>query len=520
MIKELFKFSPFQSRSRKKVNTFDIYDSVQDSEINSSIEENLSYKAVKGVFWMLASLLGSRFLGFISTMILARILAPAEFGQFGFALLVISYLQTVGDLGVGAALIYEQREQKSAPNVSFVINILTGLLWFALIQATAPFVVILFKDPEIIPILRVLSFVFIINAFGNTNDVLLRKGLAFKKRLIPDVSLGLIKGLISVVLAILGYGVWSLVWGQVIGTACATIALWLVFPWSPRIEFPWKLAKQMLGYGWKIVTVNGLAAIVHHLDYVIVGGILGSAAFGYYSLAYKIPELSIVVVIWGVGKVMFPTYSKLQNDIPSLQNMYLGTIRHISLLTIPSGVGIALLGSIIITVVYGDRWTPSIPVLQILALAATIRSLSSNNGDVYNAVGRPDILVKLGLLRTILLVPSLIYGARFGIAGVAVAQLSITCIGTLLSFYIIGRVLSLPMKSVLSVLGPAFGSSTIMLICLYLFNPLVSNTPHAVNLVSSVSFGFIIYLLAIFLLSPGTLRNVKVTIVSSFRKTA
>ena len=520
MISKLFNLFPLQSSNPYKDDTPTINHSVNDSEILQTPEEKLTHKAIKGVFWMFASFLGSRVLGFISTIILARILVPSEFGQFGFALLVISYLQTVGDIGVGVALIYEQRHYRSATNISFIINLITGLLWFILAQAIAPFVGSFFKEPDVIPIFQVLSFIFLMNALGNTNDALLRKEIAFKKRLIPDLSLGFIKGIVTVILAILGHGVWSLVWGHLIGTAASTLALWLVLPWRPRIDFPWKLAKHMLGYGWKIATVNVLAAIVHHLDYLIVGGILGSAAFGYYTLAYKIPELSIIVVIWGVGKVMFPTYSKLRNDVSSLQKIYLGTIRYISLLTIPSGLGLALLSSIMVYTLYGDRWAPSIPVLQALAIAATLRSLSSNNGDVYNATGRPDILVKLGLLRVALLVPSLIYGARFGIAGVAVAQLLITCISTLLNFYIIGKILSLPMKSILSELTPAFISSIIMLICLYLFSPIVTHIPDAVNLILSVSFGFIIYLLAIHLISPNTLRNARITIFSSFRKAA
>lgn len=520
MIRKIFNlFSRITKRS-SIIITDDLANNINNSVLAETPTEELTYKAVRGVFWMYVSLVGSKLLVFASTIILARILIPAEFGLFGFALLVISYLEIIGDMGMGSALIYEQKQSKQGANVSFIINLITGLLWFILAQAIAPLVAAIFKEPEVVPILRVLSFVFIINALGNTNDVLLRKELAFKKRMIPELIRGFMKGLFTVILALQGLGVWSLVWGQVIGSAVSTLALWLVFMWRPRFQFPWNLAKRMLGYGWKIVSVNALAAIVHHLDYWVVGVMLGSAAFGYYSLAYKIPELSIVMIIWAVGKVMFPTYSKMQNDFPSLRQSYLVTLRYLSLLTMPAGVGLTFLGAVIIYTLYGDNWDPSVPVLQALAITVTLRSLSSNNGDIYKATGRPDILVKLGLLRAALLVPALIYGARFGIAGVAVAHMLVTGANTLLNFYIIHKILSIPIRSILSGLKPAFLSSMVMAIGLYFFKPVVSNMPIVVNLVLAVFFGFIVYLLSTRLISPGILKNARITILSSFKKLA
>ena len=253
--------------------------------------------AVRGLVWTYASFAGSKLLVFVATVILARLLMPADFGQVAFALVVISYLDTVGDLGISEALIYKQDRVEDAANITFIISLLTGAVWFLLILAMAPLAAAFFKDPACEPILRAMAWVFVITALGNTHDALLRRDLGFKQRAIPEFAQGLIKGIGSIVLALRGWGVWSLVWGHLIGAAVSTLALWLIVPWRPRWQFAWDLARRMLRYGGQIVSVNVLGAITHHVDYLIVGRILGSAALGFYILAFRIPEVIITMII-------------------------------------------------------------------------------------------------------------------------------------------------------------------------------------------------------------------------------
>jgi len=474
--------------------------------------------AVRGVLWTYVSFAGGKLLGFASIIILARLLIPAEFGQLGFALVFISYLDTIGDLGVSAALIYEQKRSEQAANIAFIINLISGVLWFILVLAMAPLVADFFRDPGVEPILRVLAWVFIITALGNTHDALLRKELAFKQRLIPDFARALMKGFFSVVLALIGWGVWSLVWGQLIGAVVATAALWYVVPWRPRLQFPLSLARRMLRYGAQIVSVNILAAIVHHVDYLIVGRMLGSAALGFYTMAYRIPELVITMIIWVVGSVAFPAYSKLQDDRPALQKAFLITLRYLSLLTIPAGMGLAVLGTIIIYTLYGEKWAPSIQVMQALAIAVSLRSLGSHAGDVYKATGRPDILTKLSLLRAVVLIPALIFSARLGIGGVAIALMIVTGASTLLNLVIVSNILSIPMKSILAEFKPALLGSVAMFVSLHILLPILSGWPNVLSLIVSMIFGFGVYTLSVWFISPDTIHNARTTIVSSFSK--
>ncbi|HEX8148583.1 MAG TPA: lipopolysaccharide biosynthesis protein [Pyrinomonadaceae bacterium] len=480
----------------------------------------LGRRAVQGVLWTYVSFAGSKLLVFASTVILARLLVPAEFGQVGFALLVISYLDTVGDFGVSSALIYERERPEEAADVSFVISLLTGLLWFAAAYAGAPLVAEFFDDPGVVSILRVTALVFVINALGNTHDALLRRDLEFKKRLAPDFAMALIKGGCSVGLAMAGWGVWSLVWGQLIGTAASTVALWLVVPWRPRWHTSWRTARGMLSYGGKIVSVNVVSAVVHDADFVIVGRVLGGAALGLYSLAYRTPEFFITMIIWVIGKVTFPVYAKLRDDPPALRQAFLLTLRYLSLITLPAGLGLAALGGLFVPAFYGEHWEAATATLQALAVAGALRSLGSHAGDVYKATGRPGILTKLGILRAAVLVPSMWWGARYGILGVALAQLVVTLGSTLLNLYVAGRVLKLSAWSLLAEFKTAALGSCAMVSALLLLLPLLAGLPKWAGLTAGVVAGAAVYALAAWVVGRETVEQARTTVLTSLRRAA
>jgi O-antigen/teichoic acid export membrane protein len=489
---------------------------------HAGASEKIARQAAGGIFWTYVSFAGGKLLVFASTVILARLLVPTEFGQVAFALLVISYLEAVGDLGVSSALIYEKDDQEEAANVSFLISITTGIVWFVLVFFAAPFAAEFFSEPAVVPILRALAWTFPINALGNVHDALLRKELHFKKRLAPDIASALIKGTISIALAWFGWGVWSLVWGQIAGSVVTTLALWIVIRWRPTLKGSLRVARRIVSYGGKIVSVNIVSAIVHDADYVVVGRMLGSAALGLYTIAYRIPEMGITMIIWVIGKVTFPVYAKLRDDPPALRSAFLATLRYLSLLTVPAGVGLAVLGEPFVKVFFGERWLAAVPAMQALAVAGCLRSLGSHAGDVYKATGRPDILVKLGIARAVILVPAMIWAARYGIIGVAIAQIAVTGVSTIANLFIAGKMLSASIWSLLAEFRAAAAGSLLMGAVLYFLIYFLNNTDAgqlngALTLLLMIAVGVIIYAASIFVFSREALLQAWTLVVASRR---
>jgi len=472
---------------------------------------SIGRKAIKGIFWSYASFLGGKFLVFLSTIILARLLSPVEFGQMGFALVVLGYVNSVGDFGLTSALIFERKQVQEAATITFFITVAASVLWFGFTVLFNDVIADFFHDAIVSEILEVIAWVFIITALGSTQDALLQRELDFHKRIIPGILRALLKGTASIILALLGWGVWSLVWGHMIGEATATLSLWLIVRWRPVFTIPMELLRKMLSYGGQIVSVNILAAIIHHVDLIIVGHYLGGVALGLYSIAYRIPELLVTMIIWVIGNVTFPAYAKLQNDRPALQNAFLITLRYLSLLTIPAGFGVAMLSSVLIPVVFGNQWIASVPVLQALAVAATLRSLGSHAGDVYKATGRPDILTKLGILRAALMVPSLIWATRYGIEGVSLMLVFVTALSTVLNLLVACKIIGMPARAILSQFKAPVAACAVMIGGMYLFGKMLSGATDLIRLIVLMLSGAALFIGFLWIFRRDLFIQVKAT---------
>ena len=369
---------------------------------------SFSIATVKGTFWTYTSYYSGKIIVFISTIILARLLTKDDFGVVGYALVVIGLLDVLGDLGVGAALVYH-REDPHAASTAFWLGIFVGFVLFGLSWFVAPLAGWYFNDPRAVPVIRVLALTFPISAFSNVHSNLLRKGLEFKRKFVPDLSRSLAKGIFSILFAVLGFGAWSLVFGQVLGTLTTVITYWQVFSWKPSFHFNWSLGRSLLSYGMHLVAVDSLAMLLLNLDYLFVGRFLGAEALGVYSLAFRMPDLLITQFCTSVSAVLFPVYVKMRDNAQSLGHGFLVTMRYVSMVTVPLGLGLALVSRPFVLIFLTEKWVEAIPVIQAISIYAMFLSLAYNAGSLYKATGKPYILTRLGFVRLIMLAPALYF---------------------------------------------------------------------------------------------------------------
>ena len=335
----------------------------------------LSTTTVKGTFWTYLSYYSGKIIIFLSTIILARLLTKDDFGVVGYALVVIGLLDVLSDLGIGAALVY-YRENPRAASTAFWLGIGIGIALFGISWIVAPVAGWYFNDPRAVPVIRVLAITFPLSAFSNVHSSLLRKALEFKKKFIPDLSRSIAKGVFSIVFALIGFGAWSLVLGQVMGTLTTAFSYWRVFPWKPSFDFDWSLGKSLLSYGVHMVSVDSIAMLLLNLDYLFVGRFLGAEALGVYSLAFRMPDLLITQFCTSVSKVLFPVYVKMRDQAEALGNGFILTMRYVSMVTVPLGLGLALVSRPFVLVFLTDKWVEAIPVIQAISIYAMFLSLS------------------------------------------------------------------------------------------------------------------------------------------------
>lgn len=477
----------------------------------------LAGRTAWGYIWAVLGTIAGKGLGLLTLVVVARILAPGEYGLFAFALVYITYLETIGDLGTGMALVYWPSRLRDAAQVTFIINVGMGIALTALTWFSAPYVAEFFHSPTGAPFLRALAWTFLIKALGNTHDALCRKALRFGARLLPEVGLATVKATIAIGLAVGGFGVWSLVWGQLAGVAVATALFWTIVPWRPRLQWPAGLFAPMIRYGRGIVAVNVLAAVTHHLDAVVVGRAVGATALGFYQIAYRIPEMALGLLVWQAGRVLFPAYARIHAAGDGLRTAYLVSLRYVSLLAGPMAIGLFALAEPLIVTLFGDAWRPAIPVLRALAVYAGLRALGSQTGEILKATGRPGLLAALGVAKAALIVPALLIASRWGLVAIAVAVASVCVLTTMINFAASCRLADVPASSLPGALRESGIASAILALTLAVWMRVVPEPAAATTLFGGVIVGFVVYAAAVAVLAPALPRQIMATLRSRRR---
>jgi O-antigen/teichoic acid export membrane protein len=469
--------------------------------------------AARGAAWALFSTGLAKLIALVGLTLLARLLAPREFGLLAFAMTYIVYAETIGDLGSAVALIYWPDRREEAAQVTFIINIAAGSFWCALTLFIAPFVADFFNAPHGAPIVRALAWAFVIKFAGNTHNALAQKYLRFGARAIPDLALSLIKAAISIVLAWRGFGAWSLVWGHIAGLSAWTIFLWVVVPWRPTWSWPSDLFKPMLNYGRHILFVNVIGAVIVHADLAVVGRYLGLTALGLYQMATKIPEATITIIVRALSAVLFPAFSKLAAAGEDLRGAYLISSRYVSAITMPMVVGLIILARPLVWAAFGSQWLASVPIVRVLAVLAGLQALNNYAGDILKGTGRANLIARLAVLRACLTVPALIWASHFSATAVAAALASSDGLGVIISIIITARILHMSLGSVLKAFAPSAIAAALMGAACGAWLYFTPQYGPALIAGGGVAIGAVVYLVALHLMDPALLRTARETLL-------
>lgn len=478
----------------------------------SGEDKDLGRRTARSFAWAIAAAVGGRVLTVASLAVVARILVPRDFGLFTFALVYVTYLNTVADLGVGTALIYRSSRVEDAAQAAFWVNAAMGVALCALTLGVAPLAADFFGSPAGVPVLRTLSVVFLVRGVANTHDALCRKELRFRERLLPELGLAGVKAALTVALALAGFGVWSLVWGQLLGTVAWAAALWRVVEWRPGFWWPRGVLGPLLDYGKAILALNVVAVVVHHADEVLVGRGLGMDALGFYQMGYKIPEMAVVLILWQVNTVLFPALSKARAAGGDLAAGYVEAVRWVALLAVPAAAGLCLLAEPLVLTLFGGQWGPSVPILRALAVYAALRALRSPAGDVLKAAGRPGLLAGLGVVKAAVLVPALLVAASRSAVAVGVAMAAVTALTLPLDVWFARRETGFRLRDLAGAAVGSLAPTALMAVALWGWMAALPDPSGPLALVGGVLGGGLVYLGAVRLLEPAAFRRAVATL--------
>jgi O-antigen/teichoic acid export membrane protein len=382
---------------------------------------NVKVRAIRGVFWSALDSWGSRVLSFIIFFILVRLLGPKTLGLVALASVFQSFMQVFLDQGLSQAIVQRDDLKDEHLDTAFWTNILTAIFLTIVSILASDWVATLFEEPSISLIIKYLSIAFILTSLCSVQQAILIRALRFKSLALRSLIATIFSGVVGVLMAVWGYGVWSLVAQQLSYNLGQVITLWNVSTWRPKLRFSSQHFHELFSFGINILGIRALHFINRRSDDILIGYYLGPVALGYYSVAYKFLLVMIELLSGVVEKVSMPTFSKLQNNIPKLRNAFYQVTWSTSVLTFPCFVAMSILAPNIVLVFFGDKWTQSIPVMQILALSGITATVVSYNGSLLKALGKPGLLLIISSFKALVSVVSFVLVVKWGILAVAIA---------------------------------------------------------------------------------------------------
>jgi O-antigen/teichoic acid export membrane protein len=376
----------------------------------------------RGIAWMTAARLGVRSLGLVSTMILARLLVPEDFGLIALAMSVVALLDTINQFGFETPLIQKRDATRDDFDSAWTLNILLAVIVATGIVLMAPLAAGFFKEPRVEEILYWIAAGNCFLAFQNIGVVKFRKQLNFRRDFALQVTQKAAMLAVTIPLAFWLRSYWAMVAGMVAGNIAAVAVSYLFLPYRPR--FCLKSARMLFGFS-KWIQVTSMLRYVRDRGYVLImGRLLDASAMGLFSVAKEVGSTVPNTLIAPLNRAVMPGYARMAHDPELLRDGYRSMLGLVALVTVPASVGIAALAALIVPVALGPKWQAAVPLLGILSLAGISRSLTASTISVHYATGQPRQQTLITGIQAFTLLPAVLAGVYFyGLPGAAWAYL-------------------------------------------------------------------------------------------------
>ena len=377
-------------------------------------------------------------------IILSRILPVNAFGLLGMAMVIIGVAAIVSEIGIGPALVQRVELTEKHIHVGFTVSVLFGFLITLVVWLVAPSVGTLFGSKTVTSVVQILSLTLLINSIGTTASGLLQRKLDFRKLLVADIASYTIGyAFVGILLAMSGYGVWSLVWAAILQSLCRTCLLMLLSQHRLCMRIALIELRQLLHFGTGISLARIANYAARNIDYFVVGRWLGAVELGLYSRAYQLMTVPISEFSSVITFVLFPAYARIQKDHSRLKRVYLESISLAAIVVFPLLAFLTVIAPELIRGLFGPKWVGATRAFQILCVGGFFRSMYNCGDALARAMGAVYAQFRRHFLYAIFVLIGAIAGSRYGIEGVAVG---VSC--ALLLMYLMTANLSLQLLHV------------------------------------------------------------------------
>lgn len=450
-------------------------------------------KTVTGLFWSAVERIIQIAAQFITTIILARMLSPSDFGLIGMLALFMAISQSIIDSGFGSALIQKQDVSQIDYSTVFYINLLFGFALFLGLYFSAPLLSKFFNQPVLVTMTRVLALSPLINSLGIVQHTILTKKLQFKVIAKISIIAVVVSSVISIFLAFTGFGVWSLVFQILSVNFTRTILFWIFNRWKPYFCFSYNSLKSLFSYGSKLFLAGMIDQFFKNIYKFIIGKQYDSVNLGYYIQAKRMQEIPVLNILSIMQRVTFPVYSTIQNDILRLKYVYRKTIKATVYLNFPIMIMLIILAPQFVPILLTTKWVPSIVYLQLLCISGLFYPLSALNLNILKVKGRTDIFLYLELVNKVFTIVAIILTIKLGVIYLVIGYVIVNFIYFSTNIVFSGKIIDYSVREQIQDIFPYLAVALTMGLAMFLLTVLLASINPVLRLLIVFFFGITIY---------------------------
>lgn len=451
-----------------------------------------------GFFWSVINQVSVTITTLVITGVLARLISPSDFGIIAMVTLAIGFLNVIKDFGFGAALIQKKEVADDEYSTVFWINIIIGVVLTAIVFFISPYIGKFFNEPKVELTTKILSFTFIINSIGIVWNNKLIKSVSFSQLFYGSFVSTIVSGIIAITIAYKGYGIWALVVQTYVQLALNTYINYFHVKWLPTLTVKKHHVKSLVKFGLPLLADQSINFWVRNVDNLLVGRILGEAPLAYYSKAYSLMLLPVRQLTGTLTKVLFPSFSMIQDDRTRIANIYLKISRIIAFVAFPVMIAVSLMAEPLILIIYGPQWRPAIPIFKILSILGMFQAIAALSGDIYLSLGETKLMFYVGLFSKAVMICGIVVGIYAGgIMGMVYGYCIASSIGFFPEMYFIARLINLKLKDVMLNIAPYLLMSSICCGVIYFVFNNINLSLIIGFIVKVISFGLLYIILNI-----------------------
>lgn len=443
--------------------------------------------------WRFAERCGAQLVTFVVSIVLARILAPEDYGQIALITVFTTIMQVFVDSGLGLALIQKKDADELDFSSVFYFNFVVCLVLYSIMFIAAPYIAAFYKDGSLTPIIRVISLTIVISGVKGIQQSYVSRNMLFKRFFFSTLGGTIFSAFLGIGLAYSGFGVWAIVAQQLSNTAIDTLILWLTVKWRPRKMFSWERLKGLLSFGWKMLVSSLLDTVYNNIRSLIIGKMYSSADLAYYNQGKQFPLTIVNNINTSIDSVLLPSMSSAQDDRARVKAMTRRSITISTYIMAPLMMGIAFCAEPIVRLVLTDKWISCVPFLRIFCITYMFYPIHTANLNAIKAMGRSDLFLKLEIAKKIVGMILLLSTMWFGVMAMAYSLLVSSVLSQIINSWPNRKLLNYGYLEQLKDVIPSIALAVLMGFCVNLVSLL--DLSNIVTLLIQIPLGAVIYII-------------------------